>query len=176
MHEKILKGKVVLVGIGNPLRGDDAFGPKLVERLTGKVRAVCIDAGTAPESYTGKIVKEKPDTIVLADAVHLDKAPGEYAFLGKAEILKSGFTTHDMSPSLFIEYLESQTRADIYLLGVQPQTLSMGADMSEPVKQTLERLAAEIADALPSSPAVAGRGSMGSPPEAAENDESHDYA
>jgi len=142
------RGKVVLVGIGNPLRGDDAFGPRLIERLTGKVRAVCIDAGSAPESYAGKIVKEKPDTIVLVDAVHLDKSPGEYALLGKAEILKSGFTTHDMSPHLFIEYLENQTQADIYLLGVQPKTLSIGDEMSDPVNQTLETLAEDIIGAL----------------------------
>ena len=145
---EILKGKVVLVGIGNPLRGDDAFGPQLIEHLAGKVRAVCIDAGSAPESYTGKIVKEKPDTIILVDAVHLDKSPGEYALLRKAEILKSGFTTHDMSPSLFIDYLDNQTRADIYLLGVQPQTLLMGSEISEPVKQTLEKLALTLEEAL----------------------------
>jgi hydrogenase 3 maturation protease len=148
LHEEILKGKVVLVGIGNPLRGDDAFGPRLIERLTGKVRAVCIDAGTAPESYTGKIVKEKPDTIVLVDVVHLNQSPGDYALLGKAEIIKSGFTTHDMSPSLFIEYLESQTQADIYLLGVQPQTLAMGAEMSEPVKRALDKLTADLLKSL----------------------------
>jgi len=143
-----LQGQSSSGGIGNPLRGDDAFGPRLIERLTGKVRAVCIDAGSAPESYAGKIVKEKPDTIVLVDAVHLDKSPGEYALLGKAEILKSGFTTHDMSPHLFIEYLENQTQADIYLLGVQPKTLSIGDEMSDPVNQTLETLAEDIIGAL----------------------------
>ena len=145
---KLLTGKIVFVGIGNPLRGDDAFGLRLIERIQGKVRAVCIEAGTAPESYTGKIVKEKPDTIVLVDAVHLNKPPGEYALLEKAEILKTGFTTHDLSPDLMIEYLEGRTRADIYLLGVQPQTLAMGAEMSEPVKKSLDKLAATLELAL----------------------------
>ena len=39
------KGKVVIVGIGNLLRGDDGFGPALIERLSGNVEARCIDAG-----------------------------------------------------------------------------------------------------------------------------------
>ncbi|HEB30892.1 MAG TPA: hydrogenase 3 maturation endopeptidase HyCI, partial [Spirochaetes bacterium] len=31
--KEILKGKIVLFGIGNTLRGDDALGPMLVEML-----------------------------------------------------------------------------------------------------------------------------------------------
>jgi hydrogenase 3 maturation protease len=143
----ILKGKVVWVGIGNPLRGDDAFGPALVERLKGKIGAVCIDAGSAPEAYTGKIIKEEPDTIVLVDAVHLGQSPGAFAILEKSDILKTGFTTHDMSPSLFIEYLEGQTAAKIVLLGVQPETVALGAEMSAPVRTTLETISSELAAA-----------------------------
>ena len=63
----VLRGKTVIVGMGNPLRGDDGFGPALIERLRGKVSATCIDAGIAPENYVGRIVKETPDTILLVD-------------------------------------------------------------------------------------------------------------
>ncbi len=143
----ILKGKLVIVGIGNPLRGDDGFGPRLVEEVRGKIEAVCIDAGSAPESYTGKIARETPDTILLVDAVHLNKKPGEFSLLKKEEILKSGFSTHDMSPNLFIEYLEQQTRAAIYLLGVQPTDISFGAEMSEPVKDAITELAGNLKEA-----------------------------
>jgi hydrogenase 3 maturation protease len=145
---EILKGKVVLVGIGNPLRGDDGFGPALIERLQGQVHAVCLDVGSSPESYTGKIVREKPETLLLIDAVHLAKGPGTFEVLEKSEILKTGFTTHDLSPSLFIEYLESQTPAAIYLLGVQPETVELGAEMSSAVMQTLEKLVSILKEAL----------------------------
>ncbi|MCB4756186.1 MAG: hydrogenase 3 maturation endopeptidase HyCI [Elusimicrobia bacterium] len=144
----ILKGKVVIVGVGNPLRGDDAFGPALVERLQGKVRAACIDAGTALESYAGKISKEQPDTVLIADAVHLGRPPGRFEILGKTGIVKSGFTTHDISPRMFIEYLENQTKAEIYLLGVQPFNIDMGAEMSAPVKKTLENIEQTIMEAI----------------------------
>ena len=143
-----MKGKVVFVGIGNPMRGDDGFGPLLVQRLQGQVKAVCLDAGNAPETYAGKIIKEKPDTIVLVDVVHLGLSPGEYAVLRKEDILKTGFATHDISPNLFIEYLESQTAAGIYLLGVQPKTVDFGAEMSESVAQTLDKMVALIKEAL----------------------------
>lgn len=144
----ILKGKVVFVGIGNPLRGDDGFGPRLIEELKGRIGEVCIDVGSAPESFTGKIVKGKPDTILLIDAVHLGLNPGDYSILKKEEILKSGFSTHDISPNLFIEYLENQSGAQIYLLGVQPADISFGAEMSEPVKVAVVKLAEDLREAL----------------------------
>jgi len=138
IFKNILKGKVVIVGIGNTIKGDDAFGPAFIEKVTGKVKAACIDAGSAPENYTGVIAKENPDTVLLVDAADLNLAPGEYRILKPDEILKSGFTTHDMSPAMFIEYLTGRTKADIYMLGVQPETISLGDEMSDAVKKTLD--------------------------------------
>ncbi|MBD3277109.1 MAG: hydrogenase maturation protease, partial [Candidatus Aegiribacteria sp.] len=70
-----LRGRVVFVGIGNLLKGDDALGPKLVEELASKGLKT-VDAGTTPENYIGKVASMEPDTVVLIDAVHLDSKPG----------------------------------------------------------------------------------------------------
>lgn len=143
----ILKGKVAIVGIGNIMRADDALGPCLIESLKGKIRASCIDAGVAPENYIGKIVKEEPDTILIIDAVHLGRRPGEYEILKGHDIIKSGFTTHDISPAMFIEYLEKETKADIYMLGVEPQDVELGCPMSDCIKKTLLEIAGLILEA-----------------------------
>ena len=140
MFKEILKGKVVIVGIGNTMKGDDGFGPALIKRLDGKVKAVCIDAGSTPENYTGVIAKENPDTILLVDATHLDKMPGQYEILKPEDILKSGFTTHDISPRMFLEYLEIRTKARIFLLGVQPERISFGDVLSDKIKKTLKEV------------------------------------
>ncbi len=145
---RLLRGRVVLAGIGNPLRGDDAAGPRLIERLQGRVRAACVDAGPAPENYAGRITREDPDTIVLVDAVHLNQAPGAYALLEPLDILKGGLSTHDLSPRLLIDYLRRHSRARIYLLGIQPQNLSLGADLSEPVQRAVDELATCLGAAL----------------------------
>ena len=143
----ILQGKTVVVGIGNALRGDDGFGPALIERLQGKVGFVCIDAGSAPENFVGRIVKEQPDTILLADVVHLDLEPGKYRILEPADILKCGLTTHDMSSRMLIEFLQHQTRAKICMLGVQPQHVSLGEPMSACVRKTLNEIETLIQEA-----------------------------
>lgn len=139
--KEIFKGKVVIVGVGNILRGDDAFGPALIEKLKDNIKEVCIDAGSAPENYLGKIVKENPDTIIIVDVVHLGLKIGEYEILKKNDIIKSGFTTHDLSPVMFIEYLERQTEADIHMIAVQPGSVVFGQEMSKGVKKTLEEIA-----------------------------------
>ena len=131
---------MIVVGIGNPLRGDDGFGPALVERLQGKVSMVCIDAGNAPENYLGRIVKEEPDTILLVDVAHLGLEPGQYRILQPDDILKCGLTTHDMSSRMLIEYLNNQTQADIFMLAVQPQNISLGEAMSERLNRTLDEI------------------------------------
>lgn len=143
----MFKGKVVIVGIGNALRGDDGFGPALIEKLKGSVEAICIDTGSAPENHIGRIVREKPQTILIVDAVHLGLMPGEYEILEKSDILRCGFSTHDISPNMFIEYLEKKTHASIYVLGVQPQSLSFGDRMSDAVKNRLDEISGLIMEA-----------------------------
>lgn len=144
---ELLQGKTIIVGIGNILKGDDAFGPRLIERINGKIKAVCIDAGTAPENYAGKITKEDPDSVILVDAAHLDAEPGSYEILEKDELVKSGFTTHDLSPVMFIEFLEAGCKADIYMLAVQPETVDFGEEMTESVENTLEEITNIILEA-----------------------------
>jgi len=149
VFKNIFTGKVVIVGIGNIMKGDDAFGPALVERLKKqKTKVVSIDAGNSVENYTGKIIKENPDTILFVDAAHLDESCGKYQVLKPEEIVKSGFTTHDMSSAMIIDYLKAQTKAKIYMLGVQPKNISLGSEMSEPVKKTLEEVCSLIMESV----------------------------
>ncbi|MBA7606785.1 hypothetical protein ES703_13935 [subsurface metagenome] len=148
IFKKILRGKVVIVGIGNALRGDDGLGSILVERLKGKVEAVCIDAGNALENYLGSIVKEKPDTLLLIDAAHLDRLPGEYQIIDPGDLIRSGFSTHDISAGMLIELLSRQIKGNIYLLGVQPEEVDFGEKLSARIESTLCILEKAIVEAV----------------------------
>ena len=147
MFKDILKGKVVIVGVGNILKGDDGLGCILAQRLEGKTKAVCIDGGSAPENFTGKIKKEDPDTILIIDAADLGKDPGDFAILARDEILSSGFTTHNLSPAMLMEYLETETGADIYMLGIQPAKVGFGEGLSGVIEKALKEVEGLITDA-----------------------------
>jgi hydrogenase 3 maturation protease len=144
----ILRGTVVFIGIGNTLRGDDGLGPALVERLKSKVNFPCINGGDVPENYFGKIVKEQPDTVVLIDAVQLFLDPGDYRILTHTEVLNTGFSTHNASPSIFMEHLERETGAQVYMIGIQPHSIDFGNTLSGAVKRTLTHLERLISAAL----------------------------
>lgn len=136
----IFQGKVVIVGVGNRLRGDDGFGSFLADELKGKIKAECLDVGNAPENYVGKIAKSRPDTVLIVDAVFLGKNPGEYELLESKDIMTTGFTTHDIPLSMFIDYLEKESGAKIYMLGVEPDKVDFSASMSEAVRKTLSEI------------------------------------
>jgi hydrogenase 3 maturation protease len=145
---RLLRGKVVIVGTGNELRGDDGLGPALVRRLRKRLPAPCIDAGTALENHLGPILREEPDTVLLVDAVQLGREPGDYELLDAQALGQQGLSTHDMGLGLALELLKTQVRGEIILLGVQPQQLTLGRGISPGVRRTLRTLERGITEAL----------------------------
>lgn len=136
-----LKGKVVIVGIGNILRGDDGAGPELIKRCKMQgVRCKLMDVGEVPENYLEKIIEYNPDTILLVDAVDLGGSPGSIAIIGQDELEEKGLSTHNASIKLTMKYLRGETKAGLFLLGVQPRNLKLGNGLSKPVKHALNRI------------------------------------
>ena len=138
-----LKGKVIVLGIGNTLRSDDGAGSVLASRIKGKVPFVVFDASVSPENYLEKIIKEKPDTVVIIDAVDFGGKPGEFKFLQAQEIKTVNlFATHNASISLTINYLQNNLKADIIILIIQPRSINFGDKLSQEVTDTLDKLEA----------------------------------
>jgi hydrogenase 3 maturation protease len=145
---KILRGKVVIVGVGNSLRGDDGLGPWLVGRLAKSCRQPCINAGDALERHLGRIVREKPDTVLLVDAAHLGCAPGDHALLDPGELEGAGFSTHRFPLQMQLEELARSVGCRVYLLAVQPRRLELGKKVCGQVRRSLQRLEKRISRAL----------------------------
>jgi len=135
-----LSGRVVFMGVGNILRGDDAIGPEMSHRLS-RMGMKAVDSGTVPENYVGSVVRQRPDTVVIIDAVHLDGEPGQIELLSKEDLAGGvGFTTHTLSPRLVMERLERETGAKVLLLAIQPKSLEFGAPMSPEIQRVLVEL------------------------------------
>ncbi len=136
----VLKGKVVIVCIGNIERGDDGIGPHIAPLLKDSARYEVIDAGVSPENYTGVIKRLNPDTVIIIDAVYFEARVGEIRLFKGDDLYSGRLSTHDMSPRLLIEYLKSSTDADIYLLGIRPGLNRFGRNLSEEVEKTKKKI------------------------------------
>lgn len=135
----------MIVGIGNRLRGDDGAGPELIKKLKGSSRRThkslfLLDVGEVPENYLGKMVEERPNTIVLIDAIDLDAPPGTIKIMEKDDIRDESLSTHNVSLKLIANYLQKEVCADVFLLGIQPETTEFGKGISRPVREGLEKI------------------------------------
>lgn len=141
-HLKLhLAGKAIVMGVGNTLRSDDGFGSLLAQRLKDKVPFAIFDAGVSPENYLEKIIKEKPDNLVIIDAADFGGKPGELRVLEAEEVRAANlFSTHNASISLTINYLQSNIKVDIIVLVVQPKTIRFGDQLSPEIERSLEQM------------------------------------
>jgi len=132
--KKLLKGNVVILGVGNELRGDDGVGVHIASRVK---RRNFINAGVAPENFVGKIKRMKPERIVIFDALDFGGKPGEVKIVDarKTEGLK--ISTHSLPLSFFCKLFED---IGIYLVGIQPKNNEFGKGMSNEVVERAEKL------------------------------------
>jgi hydrogenase 3 maturation protease len=135
-----LNGKVMILGVGNTLRGDDGAGPYLVKQLEGQVDAILLDCGEVPENFLGKVVEIQPDNILIIDAVDLGANPGAVAILNENELVGAGWSTHRASIKLLINCLKADTGSNVLIIGIQPKFIDFGTEISVEVKKTIRLL------------------------------------
>ena len=144
-----LKGKrILLLGVGNRLRGDDAVGSLLIERLQGKVDIPMIDAGDVPENYLGPIEESGAELVLVVDAADMGAHPGDVALFDIEQVQGLSVSTHTANLGLLFQVIPPETRPEVLLLGIQPGNLEFGEGLSEPVRATLESLAGMLALSL----------------------------
>ena len=135
--------KVLICGIGNDTRGDDAFGVYVVEKLKEMIsnqKVVFLNCGEMPESYAGKIIRENPSHVLFIDAVHFEGKPGEIVLADPEGTLGEAFSTHKMPLKLLVGYLKQNINAKFILIGAQPKQTGLFVEMSEELKDSAERL------------------------------------
>jgi len=144
--KRIIKERTVFVGVGNELRSDDGIGLLIIEKLRDMIECPCINAGQVPENSFGLIVKERPDTVIIIDAVQLFMKPGSYQLLTEMDIQHTGFSTHTLSLAVFMQYLREASDADVYLLGIQPRSTDLGQGLTSQLEDSVEELVPLIAE------------------------------
>ncbi len=142
---KALLGRVAILCVGNPLRGDDAAGPTLAERLEVQEPWRVFDAGPAPENWIGPVCAHQPDVVLAVDAVPSDQPPGSIACWPVADLAEGAPSTHAPSLAMSLRMIEQRTGAAVLVLGIQPQQVEFGRPLSPPVVAAVDALVEHLA-------------------------------
>lgn len=142
--------KTIILGIGNVLKGDDALGPLVCEKLKAEgISAEVINAATVPENYIQTLIKKSPQNLLIVDAIDFGAEPGSIKVFKTEQLNSLVISTHTLSPRLFIDMIRQCIKLDVYIIGVQPKQTQLGLTLSPEVKQAIIDLTAIIKEIFP---------------------------
>jgi len=131
---------ILFVGIGNVLKTDDGAGVYISQRIkkTDWISALTVETGI--ENYIGKINSLNPDILVLIDCVDLKSSPGTYKLLKLNQIQDLTFNTHNISLKRLADFF----KMEVYILGIQPEKIDFGENISYLVKNIANKIIEQI--------------------------------
>ncbi|MDG7011083.1 MAG: hydrogenase maturation protease [Nitrososphaerota archaeon] len=144
------EGTVDLVGVGNPIRGDDAVGLEVVSRLRSahgsSPRGIKIHpAEQMPERLLSKLASTS-DRVIVFDAVEASLPPGAIVCRSLGDAKHGFFATHNV-PLKLIPGLGPRL-ADFYVVGVQPESLEVTEGISDAAAEAVDGIADFFAEWL----------------------------
>jgi hydrogenase maturation protease HycI len=144
--------RVVVLGIGNPDKGDDGVGPLCAGLLARRAsasaaeRLLVIDGRDVPESQTGPVRRFGPDLTVIVDAAVGGRAPGTIFIIERDGISDDAVSTHRISLLYLVRYLEESVGSRVLVLGIEPADMREGAPITPAVLRAV-RIVAEFLSA-----------------------------
>ncbi|MDH5780714.1 MAG: hydrogenase 3 maturation endopeptidase HyCI [Candidatus Bathyarchaeota archaeon] len=144
--------RVVVAGIGNPLRKDDFVGVEIVRSLQNRVSqyVYLIECETVPESFIEPITEFKPTHILIIDAAMLNLKPGSSELIESGQMVNQpAISTHALPLRIFCEYLAKTTGAKIVLLVIQPRDAGFGEGLTTELRKTAVELTNLLSRILP---------------------------
>ncbi|WP_456466208.1 coenzyme F420-reducing hydrogenase, FrhD protein [Methanopyrus sp.] len=149
-----LEKRVLIVGCGNELFGDDGFGPAVVREIERRgwshPDAEVIDAGSgAPQNVFSLIDEEsRVEFIIVVDAVDVGEEPGTLLEFGPEDLSPDAriipVDAHGWSVEGALLELRERAGVDFRIIGCQVKELpipEVRPGMSRPVRRAVPRAA-----------------------------------
>ncbi|CAH2031027.1 HyaD/HybD family hydrogenase maturation endopeptidase [Trichlorobacter ammonificans] len=140
--------KTLILGLGNTIMTDDGVGPKVIERLRHDgelpVEISLLDGGTLGLDLLPHL--EGVERLIIVDAVETGKQPGSLVRLAGDEVpaaLETKLSPHQMGLKdlLAVARLMDCLPPEVVLVGVQPDCLELGTELTPAVAAQVPELA-----------------------------------
>lgn len=147
-------GKTVVIGLGNPLMGDDGLGLAVLERLRAcgvPDDVELVDGGTW--GLTLLPVIETATRVLFVDAIAAGGAPGALHVLERNEIpryLRTKVSPHqvDLQDVLAVAELRGTLPMETVAIGLQPETVELSCELSDAIRHRLDDLVVAVTQRL----------------------------
>lgn len=145
--------RCAVIGVGNVLMGDDAFGPTVLRMLEAgwcwDEDVELVDVGTAGYDLTAALLGR--EHVVILDAVKGSGEPGTLCAFVREELLAARqpqrLTPHEpgIRAALAMAELSGEMPDDVHLVGIIPVTMTQGMTLTPAVAEACRDAAREVA-------------------------------
>jgi hydrogenase maturation protease len=141
----------VVIGLGNPLMGDDGLGIVVARRLLSRTDlpdgVQVVDGGTWGLNLLPVI--EDAEHVLLVDAIDVAEAPGTLIRLPRERLpryLATKISPHqvDLRDVLALAELRGTLPEDTTAMGLQPQIVALGTALSPLIDERIEELVSAV--------------------------------
>jgi hydrogenase maturation protease len=140
---------IKILGIGNLVRRDEGVGVHLLRALENTLppEIELLDGGTTGLNLLEFV--ENAQKLIVLDAVEAGENPGEVVVWRKEQVpyfIATKMSVHQLGFAEVLNWAKFREKypEDIVVIGVQPQCLDWGTELSEPVQQALPAALKEI--------------------------------
>ncbi len=133
----------VLFGYGNPSRGDDALGPRLLDRAEAWL-ADHLDLDVTPVADFQLQIEHTLDLKGRSVALFLDAdagCPAPFAFRRAGPSQDASYSTHELSPGALLHVyrlVEGAEPPPAFILGIRGERFELGDPLSPQAQEHLE--------------------------------------
>lgn len=128
--------RILFAGIGNQLKSDDGAGVYISRKIKHSDRISSVTVEVSIENYIGKINTLNPDILVLIDCMDMKASPGTCRLLPVEMVQDLTFNTHNIALSRLSDFF----KMPVYILGIQPEKVEFGENISYIVRNVADEL------------------------------------
>jgi len=132
--------RILFVGIENVLKQDDGVGVYISRKIKETKQILSLTVEVSIENYIGKINSLNPDILVLIDCMEMNSSAGTFKLFSLSQIDDLTFNTHNISLKRLSEFF----RMPVFILGIQPEKIDFGENISFLVKNVADRIIKQI--------------------------------
>ncbi len=147
--------RLIVIGIGNPDRGDDGAGRIVVQRLRGKLPAH-VEVAELDGEATGLLaLLDGADAAILIDACLSNSAPGTVQRFDAAQVplpnARFNLSTHGLGLAEAIELARvlGQLPDSCVVYAIEAASVEDGTELSAPVAAAVDIVSAKVQAEIP---------------------------